>query len=122
VSAGRLPSVGCVETPVRALLEEMGGDIVVLYRVVSSADVVFRAELERIAAARGARLSYVVGDHTNAEGEDLLSPAHLKELVPDIADRDVFVCGPVGMVDRIVPNLQRANVPRRHLHVERFAL
>jgi hypothetical protein len=26
------------------------------------------------------------------------------------------------MVDRILPDLQMAGVPRRHLHVERFAL
>jgi predicted ferric reductase len=109
-------------TPVRALLEQMGGDLVALYRVVSPDDIVFSDELERIAAARGARVDYVVGDHASAEGRDLLSPAHLRELVPDIAERDVYICGPVGMIDNILPNLRRANVPRRHLHVERFAL
>ena len=109
-------------TPVRALLESMEGDLVALYRVASGADVVFGDELERIAASRGSRVEYVVGDHTSAEGRDLLSPSHLKALVPDIAERDVYVCGPPGMVDRIVPDLRRADVPRRHLHVERFAL
>ena len=53
---------------------------------------------------------------------DLLSPAHLEELVPDIADRDVYVCGPPGLVDRIVPSLREVAVPARQLHVERFAL
>jgi predicted ferric reductase len=109
-------------TPVRALLEDMDGDLVALYRVVSSDDLVFADELDAIAESRGATVNYVVGDHASAEGRDLLSPAHLKELVPDIAERDVFICGPVGMIDSIVPNLRRANVPRHHLHVERFAL
>jgi predicted ferric reductase len=109
-------------TPVRALLEQMDGDLVALYRVVSSDDIVFSSELDRIAETRGARVSYVVGDHATAEGRDLLSPKHLQELVPDIAERDVYICGPVAMIDSIVPNLRRANVSRRHLHVERFAL
>jgi predicted ferric reductase len=109
-------------TPVRALLEQMGGDIVALYRVISSADIVFSDELDRIAEARGARVSYVVGDHATAEGRDLLSPSHLKELVPDIAERDVYICGPPPMIEATVGNLHRAGVSRRRLHVERFAL
>ncbi len=109
-------------TPVRALLEQMDGDLVALYRVVSESDIVFSGELDRIVAERGARVDYVVGDHSTQEGRDLLSPRHLKELVPDIAERDVFICGPVGLIDSIVPNLRRADVPRGHLHVERFAL
>ncbi len=109
-------------TPVRALLEEMDGDLVALYRVASHSDVVFAGELELIAAARRARVEYVVGDYTSPDAKDLLSPAHLRELVPDIAERDVYVCGPPGMVDRIVPNLRRAAVPRQQVHVERFAL
>jgi predicted ferric reductase len=109
-------------TPVRALLEQMDGDLVALYRVVSSDDIVFSDELDRIAETRGARVDYVVGDHATEEGRDLLSPRHLRELVPDIAERDVFICGPVAMIDSIVPNLRHANVSRKHLHVERFAL
>ena len=109
-------------TPVRALLEHMGGDLVALYRVLTREDLVLGDELEQIAIERGVRLSYIVGDHTSEEGRKLLSPAHLTELVPDIAERDVYLCGPVGMVESIVPNLRRAHVSRRHLHVERFAL
>jgi ferredoxin-NADP reductase len=117
-------------TPVRALLEQMGGDIVALYRVISSADIVFSDELDRIAEARGARVSYAVGDHATTrprdhattESRDLLSPSHLKELVPDIAERDVRICGPPPMIEATVGNLHRAGVSRRRLHVERFAL
>ena len=83
-------------TPVRALLEDMDGDVIALYRVVSSDDLVFADELDALSESRGAVVNYVVGDHASAEGRDLLSPAHLRELVPDIAERDVFICGPVG--------------------------
>jgi predicted ferric reductase len=109
-------------TPVRALLEQMDGDVVALYRVVSDSDIVFGPELEELEDTRGIKVDYVVGDHASSAGRHLLSPAHLKELVPDIADRDVYICGPVAMIDYIVPNLRTANVSRNHLHVERFAL
>ena len=66
-------------------------------------------------------MHFVVGDH-RGEGRDLLSPAHLLELVPDIAERDVFLCGPPAMIDAIRKNLRRARVPRRNVHAERFAL
>lgn len=109
-------------TPVRALLEELDGDVVVVYRVVSEADIVFADELERIAEERGTALCYVVGDHGTEEGAHLLSPAHLRELVPDLTERDVFVCGPPAMIEHVEASVRSAGVPRSHLHVERFAL
>jgi ferredoxin-NADP reductase len=109
-------------TPIRALLEEMEGDVIVLYRVLRDDDIIFRAELERLAAARGIDLRFLVGDHETAEGRDLLSPAHLRESVPDIAEREVFVCGPPAMTNAIRENVRRADVPARFIHAERFAL
>jgi predicted ferric reductase len=99
-------------TPIRALLDELRGDVVVLYRVLSEDEAIFRDELPNAVV--------VAGDHATAEGSRLLSPEHLRELVPDIADRDVYVCGPPAMADATVRSV-RAHVPSRHIHVERFA-
>jgi predicted ferric reductase len=109
-------------TPVRALAEEMQGDVVVLYRVIDSGDLVLRSELDELTAARGIRVHYVVGDHRTDEGARLLSAAHLRELVPDLLERDVYVCGPPAMTDAVVHNVRAAGVPRRLVHVERFTL
>ncbi|MDX6504112.1 MAG: hypothetical protein QOE29_1237 [Gaiellaceae bacterium] len=109
-------------TPVRALLEELSGDVVVIYRVFSEPEIVFAEELGVLTAERGAALHYVVGDHATEEGARLLSPEHLHELVPDIAERDVFLCGPPAMIAHTETSIRRAGVKRRHLHVERFAL
>lgn len=109
-------------TPVRALAERMDGDVVLLYRVVREEDVVFREELETLSRERGIRLELVVGDHGTPEGRRLLSPAHLRELVPDLDARDVYVCGPPAMTDAIEKNVRRAGVSRHHIHAERFAL
>ena len=109
-------------TPIRALLEEMSGDVIVLYRVMHDDDIIFRDELEELATARGIDLRFVVGDHETDEGRDLLSPKHLREIVPDIADREVYVCGPPAMTNAIRENVRHAHVPTRFIHAERFAL
>ena len=109
-------------TPIRALIEEMEGDIIVLYRVMSDADLIFNDELAQLTVERGITVHNVVGDHTTAEGRELLSPAHLRELVPDLVEREVYLCGPTAFLDVLQNELRRAGVSRRHLHVERFAL
>jgi predicted ferric reductase len=109
-------------TPIRALIEQLEGDVVVLYRVLAPEDIVFLDELETLARERGIRIEYVVGDHATPEGSRLLSAEHLRELLPDIVEREVYVCGPTAMTDAIARNVRRAKVPARQVHAERFAL
>jgi predicted ferric reductase len=109
-------------TPIRALMDEMEGDIIVLYRVMSQEDLIFNDELAHLASDRRVTVHNVVGDHTTPEGRELLSPAHLRELVPDLVEREVYLCGPTAFLDVLQSELRRAGVSRRHLHVERFAL
>ena len=104
-------------TPLRALLDELDGDVTLLYRVLKAEDAIFTEELD----GASARVELIAGHH-DAEGHDLLSPEHLRELVPDITERDVFISGPPGMVGRIEHNVRQAGVPRRQVHTERFAL
>jgi predicted ferric reductase len=105
-------------TPIRAMLDDLGGDVVVVvYRVLRDEDVVFRDELARL----GVPVHYVVGDHAGPGGERLASAEHLLELVPDLAEREVYVCGPPALTDFVVRNVRRAGVPRARVHAERFA-
>ena len=106
--------------PIRALLEDMPGgpgDIAVIYRARREADVLFRAELDALADRRGAALHYVVGERANGT---LLSPEHLRALVPDIAERDVFVCGPEGMTAATRASLGGAGVAPGQILTEGF--
>ncbi len=109
-------------TPIRALMEDMGGDVVVIYRVVDEQEIIFREELEQLAEQRDIRLLFVAGDHATSAGRQLLSGAHLRELVPDIAERQVYVCGPPAMTAALERNVRRADVPARFIHTEKFAL
>jgi len=105
-------------TPIRTLLEELHGDVVVVYRVLRESDAVLLDEL----AQTGAEVHVVAGDHAAEEGRDLLSPAHLRLLVPDVAEREVYVCGPPAMTAAIERSVRALELPRKFVHVERFAL
>jgi predicted ferric reductase len=109
-------------TPIRALLEGVRGDAVVLYRVVHADEIIFQRELDELAEERCIRLEYVVGDHRTEDGARLLDAAHLHALVPDLLERDVYVCGPPGLTDALLARLRDAGVPRRHIHAERFSI
>jgi predicted ferric reductase len=109
-------------TPIRALIERMPGDLVLVYRAMRDADLIFRDELEALACGRCVRLCYVVGDHATPGAEHLLSPEHLCRLIIDIADRDVYLCGPPAMTNILERNVRRAGVPSKYIHIERFAL
>jgi predicted ferric reductase len=109
-------------TPLRALVETMSGEITLIYRAMSDADVVFRDELEELAQRRKLTIHYVIGDHRLVENRHLLDPDHLRRLVPDIERRDVYLSGPAGMVGVLRTHLRAAGVPAIHIHTEQFAL
>jgi predicted ferric reductase len=109
-------------TPVRALLEELRGDVVTVYRALTERDLVLRDEIDELTERNGGRVEYVVGDHATPEGQRLLTPDHLRELVPDIDERDVYACGPPAMLALIERTLHRMNLHGRHVHIERFAI
>jgi predicted ferric reductase len=110
-------------TPVRALLEESAGSVIVLYRVANPADAVLLAELQALAHARSAHLHLLTG-RTGAGNppNTPFEPHNLAALVPDLTDRDVFVCGPPAMTDAVLRSLRTLNVPRQQVHAEKFSL
>ena len=109
-------------TPLRALLQTMPakpGDLTLVYRVNSREETVFGRELETISTARGATLHHLVGPPGSTA--DPFIGGRLKQLVPDLARHDVFVCGPPGFTNAATAALRRAHVPARHIHAEQFA-
>ena len=50
-----------------------------------------------------------------------LGATQLRRLVPDLALRDVYVCGPEGFNDLVVAAAGRLGVPDGSIHEERFS-
>ncbi len=104
-------------TPVMGMLRSRLGelsDVVVVHCARTAEDVVFGPELRELAAAGRLRL---IERHTAAEGR--LKPADLDELVPDLADRHVWACGPNELLDDLEAHWAQAGLADR-LATERF--
>jgi predicted ferric reductase len=117
-----LIAAGSGITPLRALLEALpaGTDADVLYRAREAHDLLHTDELDQLVAARRGRVLYLLGRRHPDPAQDVLSPRSIRDLVPDIARRDVYVCGLAGFVDRVEKSLRTLRVPRSQIHLERY--
>ena len=97
----------------------VSGTVTLIYRASTWQDVVFQAELDAIAQARGATVHYVVGTRSDLGG-DPLSATTLRQLAPGLQRMDVYLCGPPGMTGSAVAALTEAGVLRRRIHFESF--
>jgi ferredoxin-NADP reductase/DMSO/TMAO reductase YedYZ heme-binding membrane subunit len=113
-----LVGAGVGITPVRALVEELpdDSDVVVIVRGSTHEDLVHRDEVAHHVERRRGRLLELVGPRQRVP----LDAAALTALVPDIAERDVYVCGPTPFQDALVAAAGEAGVPDSHLHYESF--
>ncbi|MCD2193018.1 ferric reductase-like transmembrane domain-containing protein [Actinomycetospora endophytica] len=114
-------------TPLRALAEDLGAgaDVVVLHRFTGPP--LFAREFAVLARER--RLALVPLPGRRRAPDSWLGPGVgpaddatvLRSRVPDIAERDVFVCGPVPWTGLVQDTLLAAGVPADRVHVETFA-
>ncbi|MFE0461667.1 ferric reductase-like transmembrane domain-containing protein [Kitasatospora sp. NPDC058965] len=128
VAPGRpvlLIAAGVGITPIRALFESLParpGTLTLLYRARREEDLVFRQELEQVAARRRARVHWLLGSRDRGAGpsRDPLSAARLGALVPGLREHEVFLCGPPELAAATVRELRAAGVPGRRIHHESF--
>ncbi|MFD9329562.1 ferric reductase-like transmembrane domain-containing protein [Streptomyces sp. NPDC060065] len=114
-----LVGAGVGTTPIRALLDDLPRDthVVVLLRGRRSEDIAHLDEFERLVGKRRGRLHALTGPRETVR----LDAPSLHTLVPDIAGRDVFVCGPGEFTRAVIAAARDAGVPARHIHHEDFA-
>jgi ferredoxin-NADP reductase/DMSO/TMAO reductase YedYZ heme-binding membrane subunit len=107
-------------TPLRTMFAALpAGKVTLVYRASDPRDIVFRDELDAIAADRGGRVHYVTGTREQ-RGDDPLSSAHLQAMIPDLRRHEVYLCGPPGMTETAIDALRAAGVPRSRIHHESF--
>ena len=105
-------------TPVRALLEDLpaGLDVVVVVRASAAADLVHRDEVAALVRQRGGRLHEIVGSRHKVK----LTARTLARVVPDIAYRDVYICGPGGFSAEIADAAWQLGAEPEQIHTETF--
>ncbi|WP_405105753.1 ferredoxin reductase family protein [Micromonospora sp. NBC_01405] len=109
-------------TPLRAMLEELPPGAALIYRARTPDDVLLNRELDWLAQERGTDVWYVIGSRDDQGPRQVMSAEGLRRLVPDVARRDVYLCGPPGLMEQSVRALRRAGVPRRQIHLATFEL
>lgn len=106
---GLTPVVGMLRTRLADLR-----DVVLVHSARTADDVMFAEELRDWAAQGRLRL---VERHTATQGR--LTAAALADLVPDVAERETWACGPNGLLDEIAAAAEAHGWTQR-LHTERF--
>ncbi len=125
-----LMAAGVGITPLRALLEDTDyrpGEADLIYRYRDADHLILGQELDLLASERGATVHYSPGNR-RADGawrstEDPAPDdvAALRALVPDVAERDAYLCGPEAWLKAATRALRAAGVPARRIHTEIFA-
>lgn len=112
----------------KAALREERGRFFLLYGNRSTADIIFRGELEDLKDRHLGRLAVfhvlsreqqdleLLSGRLDAEKVELL----LRRLVPVETVAHAFLCGPQPMIEGLAPALRDAGLLERQVHVERF--
>jgi predicted ferric reductase len=114
-----LVGAGVGVTPLRAILEDLPPhvDAAVIVRSSRADDLVFHRELTELVEARSGTMHELIGPRSAVRMDGRL----VRRLVPDIAGRDVYICGPEGFSDKVTSIVRRLGVPDERIHREVFA-
>ena len=125
-----LVAAGIGIPPVRALAEQLAArpnDVTIIYRMRNQDDAALLAETRALAAQRGFRLIELEGRRgigtswMNADFSGRSDLDRLKQLVPDVAESDVYICGPTPWTRMVEKTMREAGVESRNIHAEEFA-
>jgi ferredoxin-NADP reductase len=108
-------------TPIRALVESLapaGLDIVLLYAARTADDLVFASELRALTP----RCHFILSKGEPGRGYERgrVDRTILERLVPDVQQREAFICGPPPMMEGVIGALRGLGVVRSRIHYERF--
>ena len=115
-------------TPLRSIADTLladGRDVVLVYGNRTAASIVFKDELDALAAGSAGRFRvvHVLSDQADFPGEKgRVDRDRIGRLIPDIRERDVYLCGPPPMMKKLRAGLFSLGVPESRLYDERFAL
>ncbi|MCL4733002.1 ferric reductase-like transmembrane domain-containing protein [Patescibacteria group bacterium] len=111
-------------TPIRPLIEQIApsNDAVLVYGSKTSDDIIFRKELDHLSSRYRFPLHYVLSHEPEHPGEKgTIDADKLSRLVPDIADREAYLCGPPPMLASLRKALRELGVSPGRIHFEKFS-
>lgn len=138
----RAPKVLCLAfgigiTPIRAIAEDLvkqGRDVVLVYGSLKTDEIALRNEVEQLSARYGMPVHHVLSEECHPPLPRLgllprvtvsggfVTREYLERVVPDVAERDVFLCGPPIVMWMLRKDLAALGVPPARVFSERFSL
>ena len=116
-------------TPIRSIVRyciDLGvmADMVLLYSCRDESNILFKDELDDMASIHdNLRVFYTVTRPTEnwLDLKGRINAAMIRELVPDFASRDLYICGPLNMVDSLNEILENElDLSSAQIHKEKF--
>lgn len=101
----------------RSALAHGHGHIRLIYANRDERSVIFREELNALAAEHPTRLQVF---HWLDSVQGVPTVAQLTELARPLSRAEAFICGPAAFMDAMVSALEHAGMDGEHVHVERF--
>lgn len=112
-------------TPIRTLIEEASQqkkDIVLIYGNKKWDNVIFKNELKILSEKYKFPIHYIISRDRKFKGlKGRITAELIAKIVSDLNERDIFICGPVGMPVSLRKELVHAGAPSNQIHFERFA-
>lgn len=108
-------------TPILAMVRSLSrkAGAFLCYAARTRTDLVFTREV----AKSGVRHVYILsGEVCDGYETGYVTLERLRHHCPDLADRDVYLCGPPAMLNALLPALRAAGVSEERLHHERFGM
>lgn len=108
--------------PIRALLEDCspGQRPVVVIRARRREDIAHLDEIALLAEECGGAVHLLTGPRQAFREGRPFHPEDLHRMVPDLTDRDVFVCGPGSLERAVVDSVRALGVQASRIHREGF--
>jgi predicted ferric reductase len=109
-------------TPIRSLTEQFAKEeknIVVMYSNKFVKDTVFKNELDALSKSYNFPVHYFYSQEGTTGRLDV---EKIVAVVPDVKDRDVYICGPGVMMNALADGLEKNGVKREQIHFEEFKL
>ncbi|WP_430645910.1 ferredoxin reductase family protein [Agromyces sp. GXS1127] len=122
-----LMGAGIGITPIRALADSMlraARTVTIILRANEDGQLYLRREFDALREHASVRVVEIVGPPATRERTwlpDSMADDSLATIVPDLADADVYVCGPAVWADLVIADARSAGLRRRQIHSERFA-
>ncbi|MBC7518579.1 MAG: ferric reductase-like transmembrane domain-containing protein [Microbacteriaceae bacterium] len=115
-------------TPIRALLEDAiiaPGETTILLRASTIDETYLWNEIAELARQKGATVYTMIGSRAiTGPGwmpqTDATRGVTLRGVFPDLADSDLYLCGPGAWVELVRADATALGVPEHQIHLERF--